>query len=449
MFSITSNPSIVISLKNISKNYEIYKSVNYLIADRLNILNFFKKNKKYSTEFKAISNMNLEIAKGERLGIIGRNGAGKTTLLKLITGNFSPTHGELKVNGKVQALMQTGLGFHPELSGRDNIQSSLLYNNLDKESYDCSIKDIIDFCELGDFIDYPVKTYSLGMMSRLQFACATAIAPDILIVDEVLGAGDAYFSGKSAYRMEKLAQSGCTLLLVSHSMQQVLQFCEKAIWIEGGEIVLSSDTLTVVKAYEEYVSNLSQSDGSKQISEKSKIVSKSYRKVLLNSILNNIEATEKTISRWACTKGIKIIDVQTLDKDGIPCSVFCAMDPMTIQFQCAGEESGDYTFRAVLLIFTKDGKILTRHVTDYITQIIDDHKIYIIEFTYDSLMLGNGEYIFSAALYKTLDVKNMSSAEPYDLLSRCFHFHVRSDDMTDPSLITLPGTWSYKEKDKE
>lgn len=449
MFSTTSNSSLSISLKNVSKTYEIYKSVNHLIADRLKILKFLKGNKKYSTEFKAISNMNLDIAKGERLGIIGRNGAGKTTLLKLITGNFSPTKGDIHVNGKVQALMQTGLGFHPELSGRDNIESSLLYNNLDKEKYEASVNDIIEFCELGDFIDYPIKTYSLGMTSRLQFACATAIAPDILIVDEVLGAGDAYFSGKSAYRMEKLAQSGCTLLLVSHSMQQVLQFCEKAIWIEGGEIVFSGDTITVVKAYEEYVSNLSQIDGPLQITEKSKIVSKSYRKVLLNSILNNIEATEKTISRWACTKGLKIIDMQTLDKDGVPCSVFNTMDPMTIQFQCVGEEPGDYTFRAVLLIFTKDGKILTRHVTEYITKKIQDHKIYIIEFTYDSLMLGNGEYVFSAALYKTLDVQNMSSAEAYDLLSRCFHFHVRSNDMTDPSLITLPGTWSYKEKDKE
>ena len=202
-------------------------------------------------EFVALDDVSFELGRGQRLGLIGRNGAGKTTLLKLISGNYRPSSGEIEVNGSVQALMTMGQGFHPDYSGRDNIKASLHYNGLSSKDVREAFEDVVDFCELGPFLDEPFKTYSSGMQSRLMFATATAIKPDVLIIDEVLGAGDAYFLAKSKQRIERIVGGGCTLLLVSHAMGQVLELCESAIWMEGGRIRETGSAFAVVKSYEE------------------------------------------------------------------------------------------------------------------------------------------------------------------------------------------------------
>lgn len=202
-------------------------------------------------EFVALDDVSFELGRGQRLGLIGRNGAGKTTLLKLISGNYRPSSGEIEVNGSVQALMTMGQGFHPDYSGRDNIKASLHYNGLSSKDVRDAFEDVVDFCELGPFLDEPFKTYSSGMQSRLMFATATAIKPDVLIIDEVLGAGDAYFLAKSKQRIERIVGGGCTLLLVSHAMGQVLELCESAIWMEGGRIRETGSAFAVVKSYEE------------------------------------------------------------------------------------------------------------------------------------------------------------------------------------------------------
>ena len=250
--AVSGAPAIAFS--NVGKTYRLYGSLRDQALDVLGIrLPFSSRTAK---QFHALQNISVTIAKGEQIGVVGRNGAGKTTLLKMLTGNFAPTTGEVAINGTVQALMQTGLGFHPDFTGEENLRSALAYNGLTGPQFDEALADAIDFVELEEFLQQPFKTYSLGMRSRLQFAAATAIHPDILIIDEVLGAGDAYFSGKSAARMKRLTSGGCTLLLVSHSMQQVLQFCQRCIWLEAGEIVMDGPALPVVRAYEEYTRRL-------------------------------------------------------------------------------------------------------------------------------------------------------------------------------------------------
>src|SRR5262245_14282812 len=269
--------SLAISLTDVTKTYRLYASIKEQALDVLGVsrLRFWRR-PRYTT-YPALDGINLEVEQGERLGIVGRNGAGKTTLLKLITGNFAPSSGVVRVNGAVQALMQTGLGFHPEFTGHENVRSALLYNGLSRSETHAAIEDVIAFAELGEFIDQPLKTYSSGMQSRLMFATATAIRPDIVIIDEILGAGDAYFSAKSAQRMLKLAASGCTLLLVSHSMQQVLQFCDRAIWIESGRIVKEGQALAVVKGYEEFTQKLERESASHGGTRKSILHDKEFR----------------------------------------------------------------------------------------------------------------------------------------------------------------------------
>ena len=211
-------------------------------------LRFFRKN--YYDEFWALRNINLEMPKGRRIGLIGNNGAGKSTLLKMIIGNITPTEGKVEVNGKIQALMELGTAFHPEFTGRENIYASLSYQGLSTAEIKDKEEEIIDFAELGDFINQPIRTYSAGMNARLSFSVATSISPDILIIDEILGAGDAYFAGKCVERMKRITDdSAATVIFVSHDLNSVLQLCDEVIWVDRGRFRLSGDPLYVVKEY--------------------------------------------------------------------------------------------------------------------------------------------------------------------------------------------------------
>ena len=239
-----------IQIRDLGKMYRLFSRPVDKVWDALGMEFFIKGKKHQPQEFWALRGLNLDIKKGERVGIIGRNGAGKSTLLKIICGNLTQTEGEMKVNGKIQALLELGTGFHPEFSGRENIRSYLAYQGLTQQQIAAREEEIIDFAELEEFIEQPLKTYSAGMYARLAFSTATAIEPEILIIDEVLGAGDAYFAGKCVERMERLTQeTGVTVLFVSHDMNSVQLLCERAIWIDHGAIRMQGDMLAISKAY--------------------------------------------------------------------------------------------------------------------------------------------------------------------------------------------------------
>jgi lipopolysaccharide transport system ATP-binding protein len=241
-----------IALSGVGKRYTLYKSRLAGACDALG-LGWLMPGRSQSPTFWALRNINLSLPRGARIGIVGRNGAGKSSLLKLITGNVDPTEGKIEVNGEVQALLQAGTGMHPEFTGYENIEAALTYQGLSEADIKSAVEDIKDFTELGPFLDQPFKTYSTGMQARLAFAAATVVKPDILIVDEVLGVGDGYFLSKSTERMRKLIDSGATVLLVTHAMDQILRFCDQAIWIDRGQIVRFGDARDVVKAYDTYL----------------------------------------------------------------------------------------------------------------------------------------------------------------------------------------------------
>jgi ABC-type polysaccharide/polyol phosphate transport system ATPase subunit len=247
---------VVIEFEQVGKMYRLYKSRLQSFLDATSLGQFVPRWNTGIDNFWALRNVSFKLEAGSRLGIIGRNGAGKTTLLKLMTGNLTPTEGQIAVRGDVQALLEAGAGFHPEFSGFENIEASLIQNGFSRAQIKAAIDEIADFTELGDFLRQPFKTYSAGMQARLVFTTATAVQPDILIIDEILGAGDAYFAVKSRARMKELVEGGASVLLVSHALDQILQFCEEAIWLERGRIVLRGPSMEVVKAYEEFVHNL-------------------------------------------------------------------------------------------------------------------------------------------------------------------------------------------------
>ncbi len=234
---------IIISIKNISKNFRRYHHP----ADRLKEL--LLPGKSYAQEFWALKNISLEIPRGHTLGIVGKNGSGKSTLLQIIAGTLRPTTGEVKVQGKVAALLELGSGFNPEFTGRQNVFFNGRLLGLTQTELESKFEAIWDFSEIGDFIDQPVKTYSSGMFVRLAFAVATSINPDILVVDEALSVGDEAFQRKCYARIQDIQAQGGTVLFVSHSASTVTEFCDSAVLLDHGELLLQGSSKLVISQY--------------------------------------------------------------------------------------------------------------------------------------------------------------------------------------------------------
>jgi ABC-type polysaccharide/polyol phosphate transport system ATPase subunit len=242
---------VVIRARDLTKVYRLYSGPGYRFLDMFGLLG--NRPDAY-TEHAALERVTLEIKSGEKVAFIGRNGAGKSTLLKLITRVIEPTSGTIEVKGKAHALLQIGSGFHPDFTGRENVYAYLAQLGVAGKDADRRCREIVEFAELEEYIDQPVKTYSSGMAVRLMFSTSTAISPDLLVLDEVLGVGDAYFAHKSYNRIRELCdRDGSTLLLVTHDIYSAVSICERVVWIDRGQVLMNGDGPTVVKAYEDSV----------------------------------------------------------------------------------------------------------------------------------------------------------------------------------------------------
>ncbi|NFE85040.1 ABC transporter ATP-binding protein [Clostridium botulinum] len=204
-------------------------------------------------EFIALNDINFEIEKGEVVGFVGLNGAGKSTLLKVVSGVQKPTVGKISVKGKVSPLLELGAGFDNDLTGKENIYLNGLILGYNRDFIKSKLDEIIDFAEIRDFVDTPIKNYSSGMKARLGFSIATVSIPEILIVDEVLSVGDGRFKKKSEEKMIELIKSDATVLFVSHSLAQIRRLCTKVVWLEKGQIKMIGETKDVCDAYEDYL----------------------------------------------------------------------------------------------------------------------------------------------------------------------------------------------------
>jgi teichoic acid transport system ATP-binding protein len=234
----------IITFKNVSKTYILYKN------DQARFKALFFKPKNAKTN-KALNNVTLTINRGESVGIVGDNGAGKSTLLKMITGVAFPDEGEIVVNGKVAALLELTAGFSMEMTGRENIYLKGCILGLE-DSYIKEIEEnIIDFAELGDYIDQPVRTYSSGMKMRLGFAINVNIEPDVLVVDEALSVGDATFKKKCKDKIKEIINNGTTVLYVSHNASSVKEICPRSIYLKKGTVIFDGDTDETLRVYEE------------------------------------------------------------------------------------------------------------------------------------------------------------------------------------------------------
>ena len=277
------NNNTILHINNLTKIYKIYKKPLDRLKESLSI-----SNKKFHKDFHALDNVSFNIKKGDVVGIIGKNGSGKSTLLKIITGVLTPTYGSVNAYGQITALLELGAGFNPELSGLDNLYLSGNIMNFTNSQMQKKIKEIVEFSELEEFINQPVKTYSSGMKARLGFALAISVKPEILIVDEALSVGDVAFARKCYAKIEHLCKdSNTTVLFVSHSSSVIKQLCNKAIMLHNGKKIIEGNAKDVVNLYEKFM-------GSKKI-ELSNIIDEFNE---LKKEKKSIKSIEKKSSRY-------------------------------------------------------------------------------------------------------------------------------------------------------
>ena len=252
----SADDNVSIELRHVSLSFKIGNDkIDNLKEYVIRTLNRTKEKK---TIFKATDDVSFKIYKGEKIGIIGFNGAGKSTLLKIISGVYTPDEGEVIINGNIAPLLSLGAGFDKNYSGRENIFLNGAILGYDEEFLKSKYDEILEFSELGEFINLPVKNYSSGMLSKLGFSIATIVDPDILILDEVLGVGDINFKKKSKEKIKSLMESNTTVLLVSHSIKEIRNICDKAIWIDKGKVVDIGEVNSVCDKYEEAAKNASK-----------------------------------------------------------------------------------------------------------------------------------------------------------------------------------------------
>lgn len=321
---------VAIRVQNLSKCYQIYDAphdrLKQAIYPRLRRL-LGREPKNYAREFWALRDVSFEVKTGETVGVIGRNGSGKSTLLKMICGILNPASGSIQTNGRIAALLELGSGFNPEFTGRENVYMNAAVLGLSKEETGIRFSDIAAFADIGEFIEQPVKTYSSGMMVRLAFAVMAHVDADILIIDEALAVGDAVFVQRCYRFIHTFIEKG-TLLLVSHSMQSIVELCNRSIWIKGGEISQDGDAKTVVRHYTAFVHQQLNTDVAVSVISKGhanfvrsapdKSLDK-RREVLNNSNLRfSIQLQENfdfNSAHWGAG-GAEIVDVELLDGMG-------------------------------------------------------------------------------------------------------------------------------------
>lgn len=280
---------IVVKVENLDKIYRLYDKPIDRLKESLSITK-----KKYHREHYALKGISLEVKKGECVGIIGTNGSGKSTLLKILTGVLNPTSGELNIRGRISALLELGAGFNMEYTGIENIYLNGAISGYSKDEMNKKISSIVEFADIGDFINQPVKTYSSGMFVRLAFAVAINVDPDILIVDEALSVGDNVFQSKCYKKFEELKEKGKTILLVTHDVDSVRKFCDRSIWIEKGCLKEDGDVKKITSQYMAYTTK-------RAVSIDEKMITNSEKSNKTNAIR---EKSFTPISRWGSNIGM-------------------------------------------------------------------------------------------------------------------------------------------------
>ena len=423
-----------IELVNVSKVYRRYGAKQFATLKSAFLQRSILRELQPSETFPALTNVSFAVPCGSTYGVIGPNGSGKSTALKLVAGITKPTTGTVRVEGRISALIELGAGFHPEISGRENVYINGIMLGLSKRQIQDRFDEIVDFAELKDFIDAPVKTYSSGMYMRLGFAVAIHVDPDVLLVDEVLAVGDEGFTHKCLDKFSEFRRRGKTILLVTHSLNLVERFCDEAIWLDAGRAMLHGDPKRVVDAY---LTAVEASEEQLLAAETAKAVKEG------NAEQDAAERPEDPTStdmfrasegRWG-TREVEITGVQFLGAENQPAHVFHTGDPMSIAVQVrARQATDDFVFGVGL--FNADG-VCCYGTNTYREEMQpewlsgDAQAVFAI----DSLDLVEGTYKVDVAVHKR-------DGYPYDYHRLLYTFRVKSRTH-DVGIYRPRHTWTF------
>ena len=423
-----------IELVNVSKIYRRYGGKQFSTLKSALLQRSILRELQPSETFPALTDVSFAVPKGATYGVMGRNGSGKSTALKLVAGITKPTSGTVRVEGRISALIELGAGFHPEISGRENVFINGIMLGLTKREIQERFDEIVDFAELREFIDAPVKTYSSGMYMRLGFAVAINVNPDVLLVDEVLAVGDEGFTHKCLDKFAEFKRSNKTILLVTHSLNLIERFCDEALWLDGGRAMSHGDPKRVVGAYltkvEEGEEKLLAQTTARAVEEasrpgrdrpegldgqESRDSQEQPSELPVDPTSDMFQATE---GRWG-SREVEITDVTFLDRAGQPSFVFHSGDPIAVRIKVrATQPVDDFVFGFGL--FNADG-ICCYGTNTYLEQLTPQRLIGDAEATFaiESLDLVEGTYKLDIAVHKV-------DGFPYDYHRLLYTFRVKS-----------------------
>lgn len=394
-----------IELVNVSKVYRRYGGRQFATLKSALLQRSILKELRPDETFPALKDVSLSVRKGSTFGIVGRNGSGKSTALKLVSGITKPTSGTVRVDGRIGALIELGAGFHPEISGRENVFINGIMLGLSKHDIEERFDEIVDFAEMREFIDAPVKTYSSGMYMRLGFAVAVHIDPDVLLIDEVLAVGDEGFTHKCLDKFGDFRRRGRTILLVTHSLALVERFCDEAVWLDSGEKRAEGDPKRVIGAYLTAV----------EATEAHLMAATTAKAVREAPTSDMFQATE---GRWG-SKDVEIIEVTLLAGGGEPSFVFHTGDPLSVRLRIrATQPTADFVFGVGL--FNAEGVCCYATNTDI--ENMQPDRISgegDVTFCIESLDLVEGTYKLDVAVHKR-------DGAPYDYHRLLYTFRVNS-----------------------
>lgn len=388
---------IAIDVKNVTKKFKIYYDKGSQLKERL----LFRKRNRYE-ERMVLRGISFQVKKGEAVGLIGHNGCGKSTTLKLLTKIMYPDSGSITMKGRVSSLIELGAGFHPDMSGRENIYTNAAIFGLTKKEIDRRLNDIIEFSELEQFIDNPVRTYSSGMYMRLAFSVAINVDADILLIDEILGVGDANFQAKCFNKLKEIKANGTTIVIVSHSLGQIEQICERSIWIHEGLIRAEGPPKEIDLEYLEYMGMKLQETTAKELEKKAEREAAEAQEAAAQETNNAPEAPvqeepEEVKKRWGSGKA-RITGIRALSGDGKAQRVFRTGDRITLEVSYKVKEKvSDAVFG--IGIFSRDGVQCygTNTRIDKLSEFSID-KDGVFEIALDEMNLLPGEYLIDIAI---------------------------------------------------
>lgn len=413
---------IVINVKNVEKSFKIYNDKGHTLKERLL---FFKQRNSY-TRHEVLRGVTLEIKKGEVVGLVGHNGCGKSTLLKLMTKIIYPDRGKIEIKGKISSLLELGAGFHPDMTGRENIYTNASIFGLTKKEIDARLDDIINFSELEEFIDSPVRTYSSGMYMRLAFSVAINVDADILLIDEILAVGDARFQAKCFNKMLELKKRGITIVIVSHDLGSIERLCNRAVWIENGII---RDEGTPHDIVAEYLDDIMNKDKNENLQNKKNTKEETEKKEVEK------EENDKDRNRTG-NKDIEITDIKLLNEKNEISDTYNSNDKLKIQVKYKKNNKKLHDSVFGFGIFRNDG--LNCYGTNTFIDNFEKIKIQnegIVEVEIDCIQLLEGKYYLDIAFHDEY-------GKPYDYIRKIENFSVYSI-LKDTGIFRIKHKFSH------